>query len=155
VVLIVVGVLAAACCGGLWFIGQKSQQAAKQFEELTASAERLAVRVQTDWGPGATLTVEDDPSDPDSALMIVIFGVDEEDLSPERVTELQDRAWKIYCEEFAESGGWAGKVAVGRTVGPETVEGWRQNIVTTEELAQRTGIAAPPLIEILQWVEDL
>jgi len=85
---------------------------------------------------------------------IVAIGVDGE-LTPQRVTEVQDGAWKTFADCFAKDGFVpVTRFAIGR---PEHVgEGhhggvsdWAANMVEADALAKRTGIPAPPIVKFL------
>jgi hypothetical protein len=148
--LLVVGILgglALLCCGGVWILfGDKILAGIAFGKDSTAFIERL----EKDLGTGATFGIEQN----DKAEMVLTVAV-KGDLTPERVTEVQDTAWRALSDCFGKNGFFPVKeVGIGRT-GASTKRGrgvvldWSRNCVTVEELVKRTGVPAPPLVKFL------
>jgi hypothetical protein len=155
IILLVVGILAALgllCCGGLWVVyGDKARAGWALVRDSSTFVERL----QKEFGARSAFGVEPDDKD----QVILTIGA-EGDLTPERIREVQDKAWKIYAEVFAADGGMpVHALAVGHPTGRKgrktrgfqagQIVEWTANIVTVEELVKRTGVAAPPVSPLI------
>ncbi len=75
---------------------------------------------------------------------VLLLGVEEE-LTPERVVELQDLYWREYAANFAEGGFAVKHVAIGRRTAKGLVSDWAKNSIPIEEVAARTGVPVPPV----------
>src|SRR5689334_13032564 len=97
--LLVIGVLAGLgilCCGaGYFFFGDAIKGAFSIGKDSIVFVERL----QKDYGPNTVFQ----PIPSGNGKLIVAIGV-EGDLTPERVTQIQDGAWKIFAEAYKEHG---------------------------------------------------
>lgn len=148
--LLVLGILAGLailCCGaGYLLVGDKVIAGIRFGADSAAFVQHL----QKDYGNTAIFGIEKN----DRAEMILTIGVPGE-MTPERVTEVQDGAWKAFGDVFAKNGFLPVKhLAVGKPVaGPSKQRGavveWGKNVVSVEELVKRTGVAAPPLVKFL------
>lgn len=160
VILIVLAILVglgAVCCGGMWFLGgNKAWPFVRGQIALQSAAEETL-------GQGSTIMVM--PSDDDD--MVLLAGV--RDLDPAQVPEIQDKAWKAYCEAFRDGGLEVRRIGVGTlggaarkdgegaaaepaTPGKAGISGWKKNVVKVEDVVARTGVAAPPEAE---WLREL
>ena len=141
IILVSLGVLVGLgilCCGGAWlFMGDQI----KGGIQMATGIASLQKRVQAEVDPGAVITMVN----ADEGGMDLVVGVPEDwELPPERVTELQDQAWRIYAESFETSVMPIRNVGVGRNQGGQAVS-YRANLVSVEEVAARTGVPAPPV----------
>jgi hypothetical protein len=149
--LLIAGILAGLtiiCCGAGWLMFGDKIMAGIEFGKGAAA---YAVRLQKDFGNGAAFNIEHN----DQGEMVLAIAVTDE-LTPQRVTEVQDTAWRSMAECFKDSGFLPVKqVAVGRpsAAGKQRsnapVIGWAANCVTVEEIVKRTGVPAPPLVKFL------
>ena len=141
----ILGGLALLCCGAGWLLfGDKVMATFKFGQDTTRFVERL----QGDFGTAAF-----DFEQNDRGEMVLAVGVKDE-LTEERVAEVQDTVWRAVSECFGKNGFLPVKhVAVGRPGAAKgkhsTVLEWSAHSVTVEELAQRTGVPAPPLVKFL------
>jgi len=147
VVLLVVGILVALtvlCCGGVFLLWGKPIVGTIRFG---LDMKTLVDRLHADFGPSTRFGIKDVDQE-----LVVLIGVDG-DLSPARVREVQDKAWKDVSETFQEHGFLPVKrLAVGRAPsgsGRHQITDWDANAVTVEELVKRTGAAAPKKAEFL------
>ena len=149
--LLVLGILAGLgilCCGaGYLLLGDKIKAGIAFGTDSAAFVQKL----QKDYGKTAVFGIEKN----DRAEFILTIGAEGE-LTPERVTQVQDGAWKTFGEIFGKDGFLPVRhLAVGRPVpgGPSRQRGavidWGKNVVSVEELVKRTGVAAPPLVKFL------
>ncbi len=149
--LVVIGAIAGLgilCCGIGWLLwGDKVMAGISFGKNATVYVQRL----QKDFGETAIFGIEKN----DRAEMVLTIGVDGE-LTPERVTEVQDGAWRALGEAFGTDGFLpVRQLAVGRPVKNEsggqagTVVEWGKNVVDVDELVKRTGVAAPKNVAFL------
>ena len=149
--LLIVGIIAGLgvlCCGVGWLLwGDKITAGIAFGKNAAAYVERL----QKDYGTTAIFGIEKN----DRAEMVLTIGV-EGDLTPERVTEIQDGAWKALGEVFGADGFLpVRQLAVGHPMKQEgggkagAVIEWGKNVVDVEELVKRTGVAAPKNVGFL------
>ena len=148
--LLVLGILAGLgilCCGaGYLLLGDKIKAGIAFGTDSAAFVQKL----QKDYGKTAVFGIEKN----DRAEFILTIGAEGE-LTPERVAEVQDGAWKTFGEIFGKDGFLPIRyLAVGRPVGgPGKQRGavidWGKNVVSVEEMVKRTGVAAPPLVKFL------
>jgi hypothetical protein len=148
--LLVIGILAGLgliCCGaGYFFLGDKFRAAIPLLTDSIQFGERL----QKEFGPTATCQFLQNGN----AKMILLVGV-EGDLTPERVAQVQDGAWRVFAESYREHGFVpVTQLAVGRPekgarAGHGQVGEWTHNVVDVAELVKRTGIAAPPVTSLM------
>lgn len=149
VVLIVVAVLVGLgvlCCGIGGYMLRDKIRAGVQFGTSSAAFDQ---RLKADFGPRTTMTFVPD----DDGRLVVVVGV-EGGPTPENLAESQDKAWRAYCEAYADGGMPVGSLGIGTAgqPGKSPVTSWRKNVATAEELAGRTGVTAPvtsPLFESL------
>jgi hypothetical protein len=148
--LLVVGILAGlgiVCCGGLWLVAGDKIKAGITFGTDSAA---FVQKLQKDYGKTAVFGIEKN----DHAEFILTIGAEGE-LTPERVTQIQDGAWKTFGEVFGKDGFLPVKhLAVGKPVGGAgkqrgAVIDWGRNVVSVEDLVKRTGVPAPPLVKFL------
>ncbi len=153
IVLLVVGILAGLgvlCCGvGYVFLGDKI----KAGFAIGKDTAQFILKLQKEFGPKTVFQ----PVTSGPAKFILAIGVDE-DLTPERVTDIQDHSWRIFAETYAEHGfAQVTNLAVGRPAkgrsGRGAVDGWQDHMVSVEELVKRTGVAAPKISNIAK-VDD-
>jgi hypothetical protein len=149
--LLIAGILAGLtiiCCGAGWLMFGDKIMAGIEFGKGAAA---YAMRLQKDFGNGAAFNIEHN----DQGEMVLAIAVTDE-LTPERVTEVQDTAWRGMSDCFKESGFLPVRyVAVGhpsatgkhRSNAP--VIGWAANCVTVDEIVKRTGVPAPPMVKFL------
>jgi hypothetical protein len=146
IVLIVVGalfVLGILCCAGAWFLmGDEVMDGVKVGMGVAKLDQRLDAELEQDVVVGLH------QKGPET--MVLTIGVRDE-LTEERVRELQDAVWKAYCDVFADGGMPVRHVGVGRPSGSSEVSDWREHQVSVEELEQRTGRKAPPPLELFDW----
>jgi len=148
--LLVIGILAGLgilCCGGVYaFWGEEIMSGVS----VTINSGKFAQRLQTDYGKTAVFGIETTAE----KEMLLTIGVEGE-LTPERVREVQDGAWRTYGEVFGKDGFLPIKhLAVGKPLTASTgqagaVIDWSANVVSVEELVARTGVPAPPMLKIL------
>jgi len=150
IVLIVVAVLVGLgilCCGGGFLLVGDKVTAMWQFGK--ASTE-LATGLQKEFGQGTSMNFIQDEEG-----MVFVVGIPG-GAKPEEVPALQDRAWKVYCEAFQDGGlpivGLA--VGTGTKAGGNLVRRWRKNIVSVEEIAARTGVAAPGPSKLFEGLDQ-
>ena len=146
--LLVAGILAGLallCCGGIYLV---AGGAIKGTIALAKNSITCSERLTKEFGEGTTFELV-----PDGSQFIPAVGVTGE-LTPERVAEVQDGAWKIIADVFAKDGfvpatqlGVGNAEATGSGTG--RVSGWIKNVVPIDELIRRTGVARPPLAEFL------
>jgi hypothetical protein len=146
--LLVIGILAGLgvlCCGiGYLVFGDKIVAIYKITQDSIAFRDRL----RKDFGKGAAFGFEKN----DHGEMIVTIGAEGE-LTPERVREVQDGAWKAIGDTYGKDGFLPVKhLAVGKPVprsGDDeemaSVVDWGKNVVSVDELVKRTGVPAPPV----------
>jgi hypothetical protein len=148
--LLVLGILAGLaiiCCGAAYLLIGDKVMAGFAFTRDSAA---YILRLQKDYGETALFDMVKN----DRAEFVVTIGVEGE-LTPERVAEVQDGAWKALGEIFGANGFLPVKhLAVGRPVAGGGKKGgsvvdWGQNVVSVEELVRRTGVPAPPLVKFL------
>ena len=149
--LLIAGILAGLtiiCCGGVWLMFGDKIMSGIQFGKGAAA---YAVRLQKDFGNGASFNIEHN----DQGELVLAVAVTDE-LTPQRVTEVQDGGWRAMTECFKDSGFLPVKyVAVGRPSGVgkhrnnAAVIGWAANCVTVDEVVKRTGVPAPPMVKFL------
>ena len=148
--LLIVGILAGLgilCCGGIWFVAGDKIMSGIHFGTDSAA---FVQRLQKDFGPTAHFSIDKN----DKMELILTIGV-EGDLTPERVVEVQDTAWKAVGDTFGQHGFMPVKfLAVGHPVaggGGQSggVRDWAGNTVSIEELVARTGVPAPPNVKFL------
>lgn len=148
--LLIVGILFAlgiVCCGGGYFLFKDKIRAAI---DLGKESGVFVERLQKEVGPGTTFQ----PLGQGRKSVILLIGVTG-DLTPERVTELQDKTWKIFAESYHEHGFVPvkelaiGKVATGKDKTSGDISDWSHNLVTVEELVKRTGVQPPPVSSIV------
>jgi hypothetical protein len=148
--LLVIGILAGLgilCCGGGWLMWGDKIMSGIHFG--TNSGEFVR-RLQADYGKTAVFGIEKN----DKVEFILTIGVEGE-LTPERVRTVQDGAWKTFGDVYGKDGFFPVKhLAVGRPMKNSAGQGgavvdWSANMVSTEELAKRTGVAAPPMVKFL------
>lgn len=139
--------LAVICCGAGWLLFGDKIMSGVAFGQNTA---KYAQRLQTDFGADAVFELKQG----DKAEWILAVAVKDE-LTPERVTEVQDGAWRALSECYGQDGFFPiTSVAVGRP-GPGSKPGhgvvidYSANSVPVDELVKRTGVAAPPLVSFL------
>jgi hypothetical protein len=148
--LLVIGILAGLgilCCGaGYFFLGDKIRSITSIAKDSVAFGENL----QKEFGPTAMFQLLPNGK----AKFILAIGV-EGDLTPERVAQVQNAAWKVFAESYRENGFVpVTQVAVGRPekgvkAGRGEVSDWAANLISVEELVKRTGVAAPPVSAII------
>lgn len=147
--LLVVGILgglALICCGIGWLLIGDKIVAGMHFASDTAD---FAQRLQKDVGANTTFDiVADDPAD--MALAIGVTG----ELTPERITEVQDLAWKALGAAYGDHGFFPVKrlgVGAGKAgkKGKGSVSGWSAHTIAVDDIVKRTGVAAPPLVKFL------
>jgi hypothetical protein len=143
IILMIAGILiglVVLCCVAGYFVAGDQIKAGMKFGMDMAAFQK---KIETDLGEGAVAVPQND------MLMIGL----KENPSPERVVEVQDLAWKSFANHFRENGFIpVNTVAVGTVVksgGNARVKNWEKNIVTVDELIQRTGVPAPPLVKFL------
>src|SRR5262245_32015118 len=147
--LLIAGILAGLtiiCCGAGWLMfGDKIMSGI----EFGKGAAAYAMRLQKDFGTGAAFNIEHN----DKGEFVLAVAVTDE-LTPERVTEVKDTAWRGMAECFKDSGFLPVKwVAVGRPSATgkhrsnAPVIGWAANCVSVDEVVKRTGVPAPPLVK--------
>lgn len=146
IVCVVLG-LGILCCGGVFLMyGDKIKSG---FSFATEMGE-FSIRLQNELGKGSMVTFQQN----DKLEWIMVVGLPGE-LTEERVREAQDKAWKAASEIFAKDGFLPVKeVAVGTPVKPSPgstggVSGWAKNSVRIDELVQRTGCPAPPVMKLI------
>ena len=140
IILIVLAVLAGLgllCAVGGWML---FGDYLKMGTALGIGSGKFNEQLQADLGPGSFGTFL--PDDVDGKFVIVV-GVPEDQLTPERIPEIQDLVWKAYAGAFADGGFGPVRLGVGKTLGEQQSIGWRENQITVEELVERTGVAAP------------
>jgi hypothetical protein len=148
--LLVIAILAGLgllCCGGVYAFWGDEIMSGVYFG---TNSGKFVQRLQADYGQTAVFGVEPDAQHE----FVLTIGV-EGDLTPERVREVQDGAWKIVGEVFGKDGFLPVKrLAVGKpltsSMGQQgAVVDWADNIVSVEELTARTGVPAPPRVKFL------
>jgi hypothetical protein len=148
--LLILGILAGLgllCCGAGWLLMGDKIKAGFAFATDVKEFEKS---VRTEFGPTAAFDLRDGGN----AQFTLLIGVDGE-LTPQRVTEVQDRAWKLFGEHFAKNGFFhVEEVGVGHPTSGKKRQGkgvkdWRGNVVATSELIKRTGVAEPPIPNFL------
>lgn len=148
--LLIVGILAGLavlCCGGIWLVAGDKIMAGVSFGRNAAA---YVQRLQKDYGSTAIFGIEKN----DRAQMVLTIGVEGE-LTPERVAEVQDAAWKALGEIFGKDGFLpVAELGVGHPMKPEggeagSVVEWGKNVVTVEDLVKRTGVPAPKNVGFL------
>jgi hypothetical protein len=155
--LLVVGILLGLgilCCGGGYLLFGEKIKSVIEFGTDTAA---FVGRLRTEFGDTASFDlVKNDKND-----MVLAIGVPGE-LTPEKVPESQDKAWRAFADSFGKHGfvpvRWVaiGRPIVGSGSGKQRGTGvvdWSANMVSTDELVRRTGVPAPPLAKFLP--EDL
>jgi hypothetical protein len=142
----ILGGLGLICCGGIYFLaGDKIMG----MVSLGTNSVECSKRLTAEFGAGTTFELI-----PDGREFIPAVGVPGE-LTPERVTKVQDGAWKIVAEVFAKDGFVpASQFAVGNSgspgkAGTGRVSNWTKNMVPIDELVARTGVPRPPLANFL------
>lgn len=144
IVLIVLAVLVGLgllCCAGCWFAGGRVAW------QVAGPQIAMTQEFSSKHGEGAVLLALPDPNaqNPQEMTFILTAQV-QKPLTPELVTQIQDDAWRAYASAFAKGGLGVSRVAVAQH-GP--TPDWKANTVTAEEVAQRTGVPAPPDGEFL------
>lgn len=149
--LLILGIVAGLgvlCCGAGWLLwGDKIKAGVSFGQNATVYVQRL----QKDYGEKAIFGIEKN----DRQEMVLTIGVEGE-LTPERVTEVQDGAWKALGDVFGTDGFLpVRQLAVGRPLEHEgggksgAVVEWGKNVVDVETLVQRTGVPAPKNVGFL------
>jgi hypothetical protein len=146
--LLVAGILVGLtllCCGGIYLV---AGDAIKGTMALARNSVVCTERLTKEFGDGTTFELV-----PDGSLFIPAVGVPGE-LTPERVVQVQDAAWRIIADVHAKDGFVpAFQLAVGKAEvgarGPGRVSGWAANVVSIDDLILRTGVARPPLLQFL------
>jgi len=148
--LLVIAVLAGLgilCCGGVYvFWGDEIVSGVR----VTLNSGKFAQRLQAVYGKTAVFGIEQTAQH----QMLLTIGV-EGNLTPERVRQVQDGAWKTFGEVFGKDGFLPIKqLAVGKPMTasmgqPGAVVDWSANMVSVEELVRRTGVPAPPMAKFL------
>ena len=143
----ILGGLALICCGGFWLMFGDKVMAGIAFGKNTA---RFTQKLQSDFGTDSVFEFKQN----DKAEWILAIAVKDE-LTPERVTKLQDSAWRAVGECYGQDGFFPVKhVAIGRP-GPGSKPGhgvvvdYSANSVDVDELVKRTNVPAPPLVKFL------
>lgn len=140
IVLIVIAVLVGLgilCCVGGWFMGGNIAY------KLTKPNIVMHQRMTAKYGADATAMALPDQGGKDFVIVATV----NLDLTPEKVTEVQDEAWRAYVDAFSDGGVGVRRIAVARS-GSATPD-WKSNTVDAEEVAARTGRPAPPDAEWL------
>ena len=142
IVLAVLVVLGAVCCGGMWMMGGKYAW------QVGAASVQMTTELQQEFGDKAAIGFFPD----DDGRMVLAIALDG-DLTPERAAQAQDSAWKAYCKAFSEGGLGIETVGVGRSGGGKGgIVGWKDASVSATDVAGRTGCTAPP---DAPWLEEL
>jgi hypothetical protein len=142
----ILGGLALLCCGGLYLlIGEEVIAGIKFGQDSIAFVERL----EKDLGAGTTFDIAGE----DQSDMAVAIGITGE-LTPERIAEAQEKGWKALAESYGKNGFFPIKrLGVGTTRGGRkgkgSVSGWTAHVVSVDEIVQRTGVPAPPMVKFL------
>jgi hypothetical protein len=145
-VLVVLGIL---CCGVGAFLARDKISQGVAFGKATAAFQERLVK---DFGMGTLMTFA-----PDDDGMVLLVGVRPAP-EPERIAELQDKAWRAYCESFAEGGIFVTSVAIGESAtaantNKTPVLKWRKNMISVADLEARTGVKAPPPSQLFEGME--
>jgi hypothetical protein len=159
ITLAAIATIGLLCCGGAWvlWIGPAYQRYVEPAMELGKSMAAMAQALPTEMGAPTQFQ----PFQRSNQDIVLLFGVPADvELTPAKVTELQDAAWKAYAESFATSGGipFVSSLAVGHSKGTAQnpiVGDWDDYEISLEEVSQRTGIAVPPPSEFTQFIESL
>jgi len=145
VIVIACALLGALCCGGVWMVAGDKIAAGVQIGTSSAAfQQKFAAATQ----PDSTIGFQAD----DQGLFVVLVGVKGEDLTPERIAELQDLGWVAYCDAFEAGGFPVASLAVGKSAGAggTPVLGWSGNKISVEDLEARTGRSAPPVSGLMK-----
>lgn len=153
IVLIVVAVavgLGILCCGvGAFMARDKISQTVS----FTTASAAFQTRLASDFGAGTMMNFV-----PDDDGMVLLVGVRPAP-TEENLAELQDKAWRVYCEVYKDGGLPITSLAIGEGAAPANagknpVRRWRKNVVTVEELAERTGVPAPPVSKLFEGMDQ-
>ncbi len=143
----ILGGLALICCGGFWLMFGDKVMSGISFGKNTA---RFQQKLLSDFGADSAFEFKQN----DKAEFILAVAVKDE-LTPERVTKLQDDVWRAVGDCFGQDGFFPIKhVAIGHP-GPGSKPGhgvvidYSANSVSVDELVKRTNVPAPPLVKFL------
>lgn len=146
VVIVVLAGLGIVCCGVGWLlVGDKVVAGIK----FGVDSGEFVQELRKEFGQKAGFGLVGDDHNA-FTLTIAVEG----ELTPEKVVESQDKAWKIVSDVFSENGFFPiAHVAIGEpgaTPGenPPPVN-WAQNMVSVQDLVKRTGIARPKNVAFL------
>ena len=147
--LLVAGILAGLaviCCGAGWLIMGDKIMGGVAFGQNTA---KYAQRLQTDFGSESVFELKQNGNEWVLAIAV------KDELTPERVTEVQDGAWRALSECYGTDGFFpltavaVGNPGPGSKPGHGVVVNYAENSVPIDELVKRTGVNAPPLVNFL------
>jgi hypothetical protein len=146
VVLLALAGLGLLCCGGVWFVAGDKIMGGIRFG---VDSNKFVEALREEFGETASFALVNN----DQNQFTLAVGVPGE-LTPERVTEAQDEAWRIAADVFAENGFFpVSHVAIGEPTTSGDANSppvnWMQNSVTVEELVRRTGVARPKIVPFL------
>ena len=139
------------CCGGAWLL---VPEAAHDMARFGAGFGTFYGAVHEELSTGAHAELVDE--DGEWVLRVGVAPGDE--LTPERVAEVQDLAWRIYVRSWERGGVPLARIAVGRAESDENItvaiRGWQEHVVEVDEVVRRTGIPRPPTARFLEAPEE-
>ena len=158
----ILGIVMLLCCTGTaWFTYSIS-------EGLSTRMTELDTRVGATFPQGTVWRLEQllTPA-PERAMKRVFVVGFPEPVPEERHAEIVDEVWTMYCETFADGGIALEEIAVG-VAGEGTperameenirhagsVNEWIGNRYDVADAAERTGLPAPPDVDLLEWLGD-